>query len=253
MQEKARRQKAFCEEQDKKPGSNWDWLEMKRDALRRVLGFFIGEVADDCVRSDTGTICAGRGGGPRAFLTLSHTSRQSSRTGPDHGRPRRSDFGFARIRGNQAAPVLARNSIKILTRRHGEPRSTTESASSRVRRARHALSVAAPWSSVASVLKASFVAHGQNIARFPPAADPARGAGAIAPVSPARPPAPAPVHTPACAAGRSPPPPAPRRPSRCRRPARPAAARPDLPHPRRRRAAAGPTSTVTSPRTGVAA
>jgi hypothetical protein len=47
MQEKARRQEAFCEEQDKKPGSNWDWLEMKRDALRRVLGFCIGEVASD--------------------------------------------------------------------------------------------------------------------------------------------------------------------------------------------------------------
>jgi type IV secretory pathway VirB10-like protein len=47
MQEKARRQEAFCEEQDKKPGSNWDWLEMGRDALRRVLGFCIGEVADD--------------------------------------------------------------------------------------------------------------------------------------------------------------------------------------------------------------
>jgi hypothetical protein len=47
MQEKARRQEAFCKEQDKKPGSNWDWLEMTRDALRRVLGFCIGEVADD--------------------------------------------------------------------------------------------------------------------------------------------------------------------------------------------------------------
>jgi hypothetical protein len=47
MQEKARRQEAFCEEQDKKPGSNWDWLELTRDALRRVLGFCIGEVADD--------------------------------------------------------------------------------------------------------------------------------------------------------------------------------------------------------------
>jgi type IV secretory pathway VirB10-like protein len=47
MQEKARRQEAFCEEQDRKPGSNWDWLEMGRDALRRVLGFCIGEVAND--------------------------------------------------------------------------------------------------------------------------------------------------------------------------------------------------------------
>jgi hypothetical protein len=47
MQEKTRREKAFCEEQDRKVGSNWDWQGMKRDALRRVLGFFIGEAADD--------------------------------------------------------------------------------------------------------------------------------------------------------------------------------------------------------------
>jgi hypothetical protein len=46
MQEKTRREEAFCKEQDKKPGSNWDWQTMKRDALRRVLGLWIGEVAD---------------------------------------------------------------------------------------------------------------------------------------------------------------------------------------------------------------
>jgi hypothetical protein len=46
MQEKASRQEAFCQEQDRKPGSNWDWLQMGRDALRRVLGCFIGEQAD---------------------------------------------------------------------------------------------------------------------------------------------------------------------------------------------------------------
>jgi hypothetical protein len=46
MQEKMHRQEAFCEEQDRKPGSNWDWQAMGREALRRVLGFFIGE-ADD--------------------------------------------------------------------------------------------------------------------------------------------------------------------------------------------------------------
>jgi hypothetical protein len=43
MQEKTRRQVAFCKEQDNKPGSNWDWLEMGCEALRRVLGFRIGE------------------------------------------------------------------------------------------------------------------------------------------------------------------------------------------------------------------
>ena len=46
MQEKVRREKAFSQEQDRKLGSNWDWLEMGREALRRVLGFFIGEAAD---------------------------------------------------------------------------------------------------------------------------------------------------------------------------------------------------------------
>ena len=46
MQEKVRREKAFSKEQDRKVGSNWDWQRMGRDALRRVLGFFIGEVAD---------------------------------------------------------------------------------------------------------------------------------------------------------------------------------------------------------------
>jgi hypothetical protein len=47
MHKKVRRQAAFCQEQDTKPGSNWDWLEMGRDALRRVLGFFIGEATDE--------------------------------------------------------------------------------------------------------------------------------------------------------------------------------------------------------------
>jgi hypothetical protein len=46
MQEKARREKAFSKEQDGKLGSNWDWLKMGREALRGVLGFFIGEVED---------------------------------------------------------------------------------------------------------------------------------------------------------------------------------------------------------------
>jgi hypothetical protein len=43
MQQKARRQRAFANEQDRKPGSNWDWLRLKRDELRQLLGFFIGE------------------------------------------------------------------------------------------------------------------------------------------------------------------------------------------------------------------
>ena len=47
MQEKVRREKAFSREQDSRPGSNRDWLEHTRDALRRVLGFFIGEATAD--------------------------------------------------------------------------------------------------------------------------------------------------------------------------------------------------------------
>ena len=47
MLEKVRREEAFCEEQDKKIGSNWDWQEMGREADRRMLGFFIGEAVDD--------------------------------------------------------------------------------------------------------------------------------------------------------------------------------------------------------------
>ena len=46
MQEKTRREKAFCQEQDRKVGSNWDWQKMGREAHRRVLGFFIGEVTE---------------------------------------------------------------------------------------------------------------------------------------------------------------------------------------------------------------
>ncbi len=46
MLEKLRREEAFSKEQDRTIGSNWDWLEMGREALRRVLGCFIGEAAD---------------------------------------------------------------------------------------------------------------------------------------------------------------------------------------------------------------
>ncbi len=43
MREKARREQAFIQEQDKKLGSTLDWLQLKPDELRQVLGFFIGE------------------------------------------------------------------------------------------------------------------------------------------------------------------------------------------------------------------
>ena len=43
MREKAHRRQSFIQEQDGKLDSTWDWLQMKRDELRQVLGFFIGE------------------------------------------------------------------------------------------------------------------------------------------------------------------------------------------------------------------
>ncbi len=43
MREKTQREQAFIKEQDKKLDSTWDWLRLKRDELRQVLGFFIGE------------------------------------------------------------------------------------------------------------------------------------------------------------------------------------------------------------------
>ncbi|HTI82430.1 MAG TPA: hypothetical protein VL614_18415 [Acetobacteraceae bacterium] len=43
MRQKSRRQQAFSNEQDRKPDGNWNWLRLKRDELRQILGFFIGE------------------------------------------------------------------------------------------------------------------------------------------------------------------------------------------------------------------
>ena len=43
MREKHRREQAFIQEQDKKLDSTWDWLHLKRDEIRQILGFFIGE------------------------------------------------------------------------------------------------------------------------------------------------------------------------------------------------------------------
>jgi hypothetical protein len=43
MREKAHRVQAFIQEQDRKLDSTLDWLHLKRDEIRHVLGFFIGE------------------------------------------------------------------------------------------------------------------------------------------------------------------------------------------------------------------
>ncbi len=46
MVEKMHREQAFCKEQDRKVGSNWDWQTLTQDAVRRMLGGLIGEGAD---------------------------------------------------------------------------------------------------------------------------------------------------------------------------------------------------------------
>ncbi len=43
MREKTRRREAFASEQGRNPQANWDWINASRDALRNILGFFIGE------------------------------------------------------------------------------------------------------------------------------------------------------------------------------------------------------------------
>ena len=43
MQQKSRREQAFDQMLDRRPGSNFDWLRLTRAGIRQVLGFFIGE------------------------------------------------------------------------------------------------------------------------------------------------------------------------------------------------------------------
>ena len=52
MRQRCRREQAFAQQQDRRPGSNWDWLRLKRDAARQVLGFFIGEPPLDPLEPD---------------------------------------------------------------------------------------------------------------------------------------------------------------------------------------------------------
>ncbi len=49
MVEKMHREQAFCKEQDRKVGSNWDWQTLTQDAVRRMLGGLIGERAVDLI------------------------------------------------------------------------------------------------------------------------------------------------------------------------------------------------------------
>ena len=43
MQERRRREKMFAEEQDRRPTGNWDWADLTREAILKMLGFLIGE------------------------------------------------------------------------------------------------------------------------------------------------------------------------------------------------------------------
>jgi hypothetical protein len=55
MQQKSRREQAFAKQQDHVPNTNWDWLRLKRDAVRQVLGFFIGEPPINPLAPDAAT------------------------------------------------------------------------------------------------------------------------------------------------------------------------------------------------------
>jgi hypothetical protein len=59
MREKTRRVESFILEQDKKLDSTWDWLQLKRDEIRQVLGFFIGEPPVDPFSAPTEALATG--------------------------------------------------------------------------------------------------------------------------------------------------------------------------------------------------
>ena len=43
VRQKSRREQAFARQQDSNPGNYGDWFRLQRDAVRKILGFFIGE------------------------------------------------------------------------------------------------------------------------------------------------------------------------------------------------------------------
>ena len=59
MREKTRRHEAFIREQDRILGSTVDWLHLKRDEIRQVLGFFIGEPPVDPFCDPTAPLATG--------------------------------------------------------------------------------------------------------------------------------------------------------------------------------------------------
>jgi hypothetical protein len=59
MRDKTQREQAFIKEQDKTLDSTWDWLRLKRDELRQVLGFFIGEKPVDPFSAPAAALATG--------------------------------------------------------------------------------------------------------------------------------------------------------------------------------------------------
>ena len=59
MREKSRREQTFIQEQDRKLDSTWDWLQLKRDEIRQVLGFFIGEPPVDPFSAPAAALATG--------------------------------------------------------------------------------------------------------------------------------------------------------------------------------------------------
>ncbi|HET8997902.1 MAG TPA: hypothetical protein VFN42_14630, partial [Acetobacteraceae bacterium] len=84
-----KREREFAEEWDKDPTGKYDWPVRTSEGVRRVLGFFIGENALKPGPAPllSGLALAAATGPPGPHPRLFRTER----TGPDHGRPRRSD------------------------------------------------------------------------------------------------------------------------------------------------------------------
>jgi hypothetical protein len=63
MRERARRWEEFARKPESSPESNWDWRDLRRDAIRQVLGFFIGEPPVDPF-APSPAVCAAATGPP---------------------------------------------------------------------------------------------------------------------------------------------------------------------------------------------
>jgi hypothetical protein len=63
MREKTRRGDEFARTPESSPESNWDWRDLRRDAIRQVLTFFIGEAPVDPF-AQSPTSCAAATGPP---------------------------------------------------------------------------------------------------------------------------------------------------------------------------------------------